>query len=270
MSAIERRALPSLTARQSANFRRIQRQWARMGETALEWAIRGVDGASSPAEVDRFLETGRALIDQVDRRATQLGLPFQGAEALDIGCGPGRLTQALAARFDRVLGIDVSPAMVRLATEINRAGDRCRFELHDHPDLRGLADHRFALTLSMYVLQHLPRWLQERYVREMVRVTAPEGTVVFQLHGDLDIGWIRRLPPVFVAAVHNTLMRARPTGTRGSAHDWEVHWTRPEVIAQILDAAGAKLVGIDRAPRPEGKMISYWYYARSTANAGSA
>jgi len=35
---------------------------------------------------------------------------------LDVGCGPGRLTAALAARGVPALGVDVSPVAVRLAT----------------------------------------------------------------------------------------------------------------------------------------------------------
>ena len=40
---------------------------------------------------------------------------------LDIGCGPGRLAAALALSGTPALGIDVSPAAVRLAREIGRA-----------------------------------------------------------------------------------------------------------------------------------------------------
>ena len=31
-----------------------------------------------------------------------------GSTAVDVGCGAGRFTRALARRFDRVIGIDVS------------------------------------------------------------------------------------------------------------------------------------------------------------------
>lgn len=43
-----------------------------------------------------------------------------GAYFLDFGCGVGRITQWLASRVDRVIGVDTSPAM------IEQARQRCR------------------------------------------------------------------------------------------------------------------------------------------------
>jgi methylase of polypeptide subunit release factors len=42
------------------------------------------------------------------------------ATALDFGCGAARLVVALAQRFDKVTGVDVSSGMLKIAAE-NRA-----------------------------------------------------------------------------------------------------------------------------------------------------
>jgi len=258
--------VPPLSRHRSRVFGRIKQQWLQMGETAGDWAIVGANPTSASPGVGSFLETGRVIVASARSRALQLGLTFGGRQALDVGCGPGRMSQALARDFDRVVGLDVSPEMIRLAREINRAGDRCVFQLTVSPDLREVVDDSFNLTVSMFVLQHFPRWLQERYLREMVRVTAPGGTLVVQVHGDISVPWLKRLPPEWVAAIYNLVKPRARSSKQGPSRGWEVHWTRPEKVKGILESAGAAVVGVDRAPVAEGRMISYWYYARRAAD----
>lgn len=73
--------------------------------------LRRGDGWLLPLDVERWCEAP----DGADR--TVLGR-CRGT-VLDIGCGPGRLVAALAARGHRALGIDVSPEAVARTT---RAG----------------------------------------------------------------------------------------------------------------------------------------------------
>ncbi len=42
----------------------------------------------------------------------RLGADPRGGRCVELGCGPGRMTGALAERFDEVLALDVSPAML--------------------------------------------------------------------------------------------------------------------------------------------------------------
>jgi SAM-dependent methyltransferase len=69
--------------------------------------VRGSDGAAVPLPVSRW------LADADERDA--LLLDACGGATLDVGCGPGRLTVALAARGLPSLGLDVSAEAVRLA-----------------------------------------------------------------------------------------------------------------------------------------------------------
>src|SRR3989442_10706589 len=46
----------------------------------------------------------------------RLGADPRGRTCVEVGCGPGRMTRHLAQRFDRVVAVDVSPAMLRLAS----------------------------------------------------------------------------------------------------------------------------------------------------------
>src|SRR6185436_6046223 len=46
-----------------------------------------------------------------------LAADFAPRSALDFGCGVGRLARALAKRVERVVGLDVAPAMLVLARQ---------------------------------------------------------------------------------------------------------------------------------------------------------
>src|SRR5512147_2288602 len=70
-------------------------------------------------DLGEFFETGRREISLLLYQLRQLGHPPSAGRALDFGCGVGRLTQALAATFAEVVGVDVSPTMIRLARELN-------------------------------------------------------------------------------------------------------------------------------------------------------
>jgi SAM-dependent methyltransferase len=91
------------------------------------------------------------------------------------------LTQALAEHFQEVHGVDIAPAMIAKAKELNRHGDRCIYYLNEVPHLRLFTDHTLDFVFSALVLQHLPGPLALGYIREFVRVTKPGGLVVFQI-----------------------------------------------------------------------------------------
>ena len=54
----------------------------------------------------------QALLEDLLARAA---LPAQGARLIDLACGPGRLTFAIAERFAEVLAVDAEPAMIEAA-----------------------------------------------------------------------------------------------------------------------------------------------------------
>ena len=98
-----------------------------------------------------------------------------GERVLDVGCGTGSLTFALAraAKVAAVTGIDY--AEVYLEAARTRNGDaRIAFEHADACALR-FADASFDRALSMLVLHFIPE--AERAVAEMRRVTRPGGVV---------------------------------------------------------------------------------------------
>jgi SAM-dependent methyltransferase len=101
--------------------------------------------------------------------------------ALDFGCGVGRLTQALAAHFQRVVGVDVAPSMVEAADRYNRFPERVSYAVNLRPDLAPFAEDSFDFVISLITLQHMPPSLALGYVAEMLRVLRPGGAAVLQV-----------------------------------------------------------------------------------------
>jgi SAM-dependent methyltransferase len=94
---------------------------------------------------------------------------------LDVGCGTGSLTYALALNtgIRNLHGIDFSEPYIEHARRNNHDG-RIRFQVGDACALP-FEDRQFDHTLSMLVLQFIPD--AEKAISEMRRVTRPGGTV---------------------------------------------------------------------------------------------
>lgn len=58
-------------------------------------------------------------------------LPARREHALEIGCGTGAFSRALAAHFDRVTALDLSPEMVHRARELSRSVENVEFRQAD-------------------------------------------------------------------------------------------------------------------------------------------
>lgn len=160
-----------------------RRDWEDLSVLDPYWAILS-DRARRFGGWDQesFLRSGREEIDGVLSDGARFRLPLARNDALDFGCGAGRLTQAAAREFERCLGLDVSAPMIGEAREIAEGIENCRFAVHDTPDLASLGTGSFDLVVSRLVLQHIPAAdAKEQYVREFVRVLRPGGLLAFQL-----------------------------------------------------------------------------------------
>lgn len=114
------------------------------------------------------------LVDHFARRVVDAG----GGPVLDIGCGPGCLTQLLASRGLTVSGIDVSTEMLRLARTYNPELGFIGASLTQVP----LADGVAAGVFCWYVLHHVPDDDLSVAARELARVTAPGGHLMLGDH----------------------------------------------------------------------------------------
>ncbi len=162
----------------------LRRHWDGMGQEDPLWAILTVPGkAGGRWSVEEFFATGRQQVDEVFRHLDALGIKVRRSAALDFGCGVGRLSQALADRFDTVHGVDIASSMISLAERHNRFGERCQYHVNEQDDLALFADGTFDFVLTLICLQHMEPRYARKYIAEFARILAPGGVLFFQLPG---------------------------------------------------------------------------------------
>ncbi len=112
----------------------------------------------------------------------------QEMKVLEIGCGAGRVTRALADLFGEVHAVDVSSEMVERARQALRDRLNARVYKNNGMDLSVLGDSQFDFAFSSIVFQHIPnRDIIENYVREVHRLLRPGALFKFQVQGDASL-----------------------------------------------------------------------------------
>src|SRR5258708_14001724 len=148
-------------------------------------------------DMDEFFSAGRRM---VGIWVQQSPTPLPGRDlGVEIGAGLGRNCLALAEHVDRVIGIDISPEMVRQAEKLV-TDSRVSFRIGDGHELNGVPDGCVDVVISFTVFQHIP---DERvifgYLAEAGRVLKPGGVLAFQWNNEAGAarGEVRRpgLPP---------------------------------------------------------------------------
>lgn len=103
-------------------------------------------------------------------------VPAGARRALDVGCGDGSLTRALAARGITTLGIDASPRMIALARARAGATSLLEYRVADI-----LADPPpspvFDVVVSVAMAHHAPL---DAVVKYLASAVAPGGTLLIQ------------------------------------------------------------------------------------------
>src|SRR2546423_14230350 len=98
----------------------LQEAWDEAGRDDPLWSVLSQSGKRRNRwDLEDFMQTGVDEIDALIAYLSGLGLPLPRARALDFGCGPGRLTQALARHVTEVDGVDISASMIELANRLN-------------------------------------------------------------------------------------------------------------------------------------------------------
>jgi len=98
-----------------------------------------------------------------------------GDRVLDVGTGTGAVAAALAAAMpaSEIVGVDRAEAFISYAQK-NIPSAHVRFEIGDAQSLR-FPDASFDQTMALLVMNFVPD--PEKAIREMRRVTRPEGVV---------------------------------------------------------------------------------------------
>lgn len=113
-------------------------------------------------------------------------IPARLTNALEIGCGTGTFARRLAERSDRVLALDLSPNMIRIARECSEKNPNIDFECVDAMTWNFPSD-QFDCIASIATLHHLP---METMLLKMKSALKVGGTLLvldlFEPEGTLD------------------------------------------------------------------------------------
>ena len=177
-----------LTRVEGMSFGWQRQNWEQLAEKDPMWAVLSrPEKRNGHWDRDEFYATG---LDECEEMLADLAvhdLPLERGSALDLGCGPGRITHALASEFEQVIGYDISATMLDMAAK--DAAENESFLLNETDDLSVFNDNTFDLVYCSKVLQHVDEDRVGNYMRECVRVLRSGGTLFCQMLSH-QTGWV--------------------------------------------------------------------------------
>ena len=131
---------------------------------------------------DPYRRTARfydALVEPPNAVLRKIGLkicpPRAGMKALEVGCGTGTNLSLYENAGCDVFGIDLSPAMLEVASR--KLSERADLRLADAAEMP-YADDSFDLVTSFLTLHEMPAAIRGDVMAEMVRVVNRDGRLL--------------------------------------------------------------------------------------------
>lgn len=188
---------------------------------------------------EAFFRTGEQEVQELFDDLGQLRRNPSRGHALDFGCGVGRLSQALARRFERVTAVDISQSMLAKARELDTSGGRVDWVHNERDELAFLPSASVDFVYSNITLQHIPPPHLQRYIAEFLRVLCPGGLAVFQVPSGprIEPGSWRAAWYAFRRTHWRRFwqrLRGRPT--------YEIHYLARTAVEEIVRQGDANLI----------------------------
>jgi SAM-dependent methyltransferase len=130
-----------------------------------------------------FVGSGQQSVRDLSRALAAVGRSLDSfTDALDFGCGCGRMTRWLMDQPFSLTGIDTQPELIDWCTT-NLPG--ARYEVTAPLPPTSFSDDRFDLVINHSVFTHLNENYQDAWLAELARITRPDGIVVLSFSGRL-------------------------------------------------------------------------------------
>jgi 2-polyprenyl-6-hydroxyphenyl methylase/3-demethylubiquinone-9 3-methyltransferase len=179
------------------------------------------------------------LLNPVRLQFVTARAPVAGRRVLDVGCGGGLLSEALARTGAQVCGIDLAPGMIEVARlHAAESGLAIDYRVASAEELAQQQPGHFHVVTCMEMLEHVPD--PAAMTATLARLLAPGGA--------LFVSTLNRNLKAFLLAIVGAeyILRLIPPGT----HEYE-RLIRPAELARWARAAGltlAELAGIEFNP----------------------
>ena len=155
--------------------------------------------------------------------------PVAGRQVVDVGCGGGILTEAMAQRGARVKGIDLSERALKVA-QLHQLESKAGvdYEKIAAEDLAAREAGRYDVVTCMELLEHVPD--PASTVAACAALAAPGGHLFFST--------INRNPKAYLLAIIGAeyVLRMLPRGT----HDY-ARFIKPSELSRFCRAAGLEI-----------------------------
>ena len=164
----------------------IQSSWEILGREKPHWSVLTQDEylpQNIKSNINRFFETGNSGISSLSHALSRSNrvLRREGT-CVELGCGVGRVTFALAKQFRDVTGIDVSRCHLSIAESYkvnNEVKNVTLLLMESLATLESLPS--FDFLYSTMVLQHNPPPLIDRMLRILFKKINDGGLIYFQV-----------------------------------------------------------------------------------------
>ena len=165
-------------------------------------------------------------------RYIQQAARLQDARVLDVGCGGGILSEAMARSGARVLGIDLAQAVLDVA-ELHALESRLAVEYRAvaAEELAAAQPNSFDLVTCMEMLEHVPD--PAATLKALAALVKPGGDVI--------VSTLNRKPQAFAVAIIGAeyIARVLPRGT----HEY-LKFIRPSELARWGREAALDLIDL--------------------------
>jgi 2-polyprenyl-6-hydroxyphenyl methylase/3-demethylubiquinone-9 3-methyltransferase len=173
---------------------------------------------------------------------------LNGARALDVGCGGGLLSEALARKGARVIGIDLAPGMVEVARlHAAEEGLQVDYRVVAAEELAAASAQTFDVITCMEMLEHVPQ--PQPMLATLASLVRPGGSVF--------VSTLNRNLKSFLMAIVGAeyVLKLLPRGT----HEYD-RLIRPSELTRWARGAGLvprAIAGIDLNPYTESCRLTH-------------
>ena len=154
---------------------------------------------------------------------------LRDARVVDVGCGGGLLSEALARQGARVTGIDMGEKVIQIAKlHLHESDLKVDYRVQPSAELAAAEPESFDAVCCMELIEHVPD--PAALVADLAAMVKPGGHVFMST--------LNRTPASFGAAILGAeyIMRMLPRGTHHYAQ-----FLKPSELGRLLRQAGLEL-----------------------------